>query len=44
MSLQVLWSLLTQAKLPEQTGQFPGVSLVYPVTVETLELMARDSC
>lgn len=43
MSLRVLWPLLTQAKLPEQSGQLSGVSLIYPITVEALGLMARDS-
>lgn len=43
MSLRVLWPLLTQAKLPEQSGQLSGVSLIYPITVEALGLMVRDS-
>lgn len=43
MSLRVLWSFLTQAKLPEQSDQLSGVTLVYPITVETLGLRARDS-
>lgn len=34
---------LTQANLPEQSGQLSGVSLVYPITVEALGLMARDN-
>lgn len=42
MSLRVLWPL-TQANPPEQSGQLSGVSLVYPITVEALGLMARDS-
>lgn len=43
MSLRVLWPLLIQANLPEQSGQLSGVSLVYPITVEALGLMARDN-
>lgn len=43
MSLRVLWCLLTQANLPEQSGQLSGVSLVYPITVEALGMMARDN-
>lgn len=36
MSLHVLWPLWSQAKLPGQSGQLSGVSLVYPITVEAL--------
>lgn len=43
MSLLVLWSLLTQAKNPKQSDKLSGVTLVYKITVETFELMARDS-
>lgn len=43
MSLQVQWSLLTQAKHPKQSDKLSGVSLVYPIAVETLGLMARDN-
>lgn len=45
MSLHVLGPLRTQVKLPGQSGQLSGVSLVYTITVETSIhlLMARGS-
>lgn len=36
MSLHVLGPLRIQVKLPGQSGQLSGVSLVYTITVEAL--------
>lgn len=42
MSLYVLGPLRTQVKLPGQSDQLSGVSLVYTITVEALEPQFTD--